>query len=52
MVMKNRRGHVWKVKEGKEILRRKQGQDKEDDNSKECGGNVRKTERKKEKKEN
>ena len=46
MVMTNRRGHVWKLEEGEENLRRKEGEDKEDDNSQECGGNVQKEERK------
>ena len=47
MVMTNRRGHVRKLKGGEENLRRKEGQDKEDENSQECGGNARKGERRK-----
>ena len=45
MVMTNRRGHTWKLKEGEENLRRKQGQDKEDDSCQECGGKERKAEK-------
>ena len=47
MVMTNRRGHEWKLKDGEENLRRKEGQDKEDDNCQKCGGNVRKEKREK-----